>query len=107
MSAKHGGPWVEREDFGGVSVVRLKLPRAAGDDTVREAFGPVYSLTDVGRHNLVINLSATHYLSSMALGKLVMLNRKAQAAGGRLTLCQLSPTAEEVLKTSHVFHLFD
>jgi hypothetical protein len=36
----------------------------------------------------------------------VMLNRKLQAAGGRLALCHLSDNAEEVLKTTHVLSLF-
>ena len=41
------------------------------------------------------------------MGKLVLLNRRAQAAGGRLALCQLSPMAAEVLDATHLTELFN
>ena len=76
--------WLEREDFGEVTVVRLKPPKALDEDTIRAIFDPIYSLaSDMGRNNLVLNLAAVDHLPSMALGKLVMLNRKVQAANGR------------------------
>jgi anti-anti-sigma factor len=107
MSEKHGSRWLEREDLGAVTVVRLKT-KTVDDDIMREVFAPIYSLvSDVGRHNLVLNLATITYLPSMGLGKLVMLNRKAQAAGGRLALCQLTPATEEVLKITHIYSLFD
>ena len=109
MTGKHGTThWLEREDFGDVTVVRLKTPKALDDDIIRAVFDPIYSLvTDMGRHRLVLNLAAVEYLPSMALGKLVMLNRKVQAAKGRLALCQLSPTVLEILESTHLSELFN
>jgi anti-anti-sigma factor len=108
MPSKHGTThWLEREDFGDVTVVRLKTPRGLDDDTIRAVFDPIYSLvTEMGRSNLVLNLEAVEYLPSIALGKLVMLNRKVQAANGRLALCQLSPAVEETLESTHLKELF-
>jgi anti-sigma B factor antagonist len=107
MSSKHGSHWLEREDFGDVTVVRLKTPKLLDDDTSREVFNPIYSLVaDVGRSRLVLNLATVEYLSSMALGKLVMLNRKAQAGNGVLALCHLSPNAESILDSTHLKDLF-
>ncbi len=106
MSATHGGHWLEREDVGDVTVVRLKLARL-GDDDTQSLFKQIYSLVDdMGRSNLVLNLRAVEFLPSMALGKLVMLNRKAQAAQGRLVLCELTPTADEVIQATHLNDLF-
>jgi anti-sigma B factor antagonist len=107
MSGKHGSHWLEREDFGAVTVARLKAAKRLDDDTSRAVFDPIYSLVaDVGRSRLVLNLAGVEWLSSMALGKLVMLRRKAQAGNGRLALCHLSPTVENTLETTHLKDLF-
>jgi anti-sigma B factor antagonist len=106
MPATHGGHWLEREDRGDVTVVRLKLPRL-GDDDAQAIFKQVYSLVDdMGRNKLVLDLGPVEYLPSVALGKLVMLNRKAQAANGRLALCQLSPDVRDILDVTHLSQLF-
>ena len=106
MSAAHGSHWLEREDVGDVTLVRIKLARL-GDDDTQSLFKQIYSLVDdMGRRNLVLDLRAVDYLPSMALGKLVMLNRKAQAAGGRLVLCELTPAVDEVMRATRLSDLF-
>jgi anti-sigma B factor antagonist len=108
MSSKHGSHWLERQDFGAVTVVRLKPPRIVDDDTTQAVFDPIYSLVDdVGRKQLVLNLAAVQYLPSMALGKLVMLNRKVQAGNGRLALCHLSPAVGDSLESASLTPLFN
>jgi anti-anti-sigma factor len=108
MSSQHGSHWLERADFGAMTVVRLKPTRIVDDDATRAVFDPIYSLVDdVGRNQLVLNLAAAEYLSSMGLGKLVMLNRKVQAGNGRLALCHLSPAVESSLESAHLKQLFN
>jgi anti-sigma B factor antagonist len=106
MPEKHGSHWLEREDVGAVTVVRLKTPKVLDEDTIREVFDPIYTISGLGRNRLVLNLAAVEHLPSMALGKLVMLNRKAQAGNGRLALCQLSPPVQEILEATHLDGLF-
>jgi anti-anti-sigma factor len=107
MSNKHGSHWLEREDFGGVTVVRLKPPQAPDDDTIRAVFEPIFSLVgEVGRNQLVLNFAAVGHLPSLAVGKLVMLNRKVQAAEGRLDLCQLTPAVTGTLESTRLTELF-
>jgi anti-anti-sigma factor len=106
MTAAHGSHWLEREDVGDVTVVRIKLARPSGDDN-NNLFKQIYVLLDdMGRRNLVLDLRAVEYLTSMTLGKLIMLNRKAQAAGGRLVLCGLTPAAEEIMQLTRLRDLF-
>ncbi len=106
MPGTHGGHWLQREDVGDVTVVRLKLARV-GDEDALALFKQIYSLVDdMGRRNLVLSLGPVEYLPSMALGKLVMLNRKAQAAQGRLALCQLSEGVAEILELTHLNEIF-
>jgi anti-anti-sigma factor len=107
MSEKHGSHWLEREDFGDVTVARLKTPKDLDEDTIRAVFDPIYTLSGLGRNRLVLNLAAAEHLPSMALGKLVMLNRKAQAGNGRLALCRLSPPVQEILETTHLNELLN
>ncbi len=106
MTAAHGSHWLEREDVGDVTLVRLKLARLTDDDA-HSLFKQIYSLVDdMRRRNLVLDLRAVEYLPSMALGKLVMLNRKAQAAGGRLVLCELRPEVDEIMQVTRLSDLF-
>jgi anti-anti-sigma factor len=108
MSSKHGSHWLERQDFGGVTVVRLKTPKNLDEDTIRAVFDPIQSLVgEVGRNQLVLNLAAVEHLPSLAVGKLVMLNRKVQAANGRLALCQLTSTVLQTLESTRLTELFN
>jgi anti-sigma B factor antagonist len=106
MSEKHSSHWLEREDIGDITVVRLKTPKVLDEDTTRAVFDPIYTLCSIGRNRLVLNLAASDFLPSIALGKLVMLNRKVQAANGKLALCCLSQVAEESLVLTHILDLF-
>jgi anti-sigma B factor antagonist len=106
MPSTHRTHWLEREDFGDVTVVRFQVPQVPDEDIVRAVFDPISSLVaDVGRRHLVLNLATVEYLPSLALGKLVMLNRKAQAAEGRLALCHLSPTVAQILDSTSLTEL--
>jgi anti-sigma B factor antagonist len=90
-----------------VTVVRLKTPKAPDEDTIRAVFEPIYSLVgEVGRNQLVLSLAAVEYLPSLAVGKLVMLNRKVQAAKGRLALCHLTAGVRETLENTRLTELF-
>ena len=106
MSEEHDSDSLEREDFHNVTVLRLKTSQLLGDDAIRDLFEPVYLLPTIGRNCLVINFGAVEYLTSMTLGKLIMLNRKVQAANGRLALCHLSPMADEILEVTRLKPLF-
>jgi anti-anti-sigma factor len=106
MASTHGSHWLQREDIGAVTVVRFQTPKKMDEDTFREVFEPIYTLVGLGRTQLVLNLGVVEFLPSMALGKLVMLNRKTQAGGGRLALCQLTPSARETLEVTRLHDLF-
>ena len=107
MPTTHSSPWLEREDLGEVTVVRLKA-KFPDEHAIREVFDPVYTIVDgLGRNRLILNLAAAEYLPSVALGKIVMLNRKVQVGRGRLALCQLTPLVQEVFESTHLNQLFN
>jgi anti-anti-sigma factor len=92
---------LEREDFGDVTVLRLKVPMLRGDETTEALFEQACALVEEGhRPRVVLNCGVVVYLASTALGKLVLLMRKARSAGGRLALCKVTPTVQELLRVS-------
>jgi anti-sigma B factor antagonist len=100
--------WLEREDQGPITVVRLKTSQVQDEEILRTVFDMISKLiTDMGRTQIVLNLSAADFLPSMGLGKLVMLNRKIQAVQGRLALCHLAPVVEESLEHTRLTPLFN
>jgi anti-sigma B factor antagonist len=108
MSMKHGTDVPEREDIGAVTVVRLKTCQVQDEDTLRTVFELIYKLIpEAGRNQMILNLAAADFLPSTGLGKLVMLNRKLQAANGRLALCQLTPLVQESLEHTRLIPLFN
>jgi anti-anti-sigma factor len=107
MADKHGSHWLEREDFGPLTVVRFKMRQLRNDDHTRDVFDQVYSLVDdFGRALLVLNCDHVEYLASLALGKLVMLNRKVLIADGRLVLCSLTKRLRSILEKMRLTDLF-
>jgi anti-anti-sigma factor len=56
---------------------------------------------------LLLSLAEVPVLSSGLLGKLVALHRNVRAAGGRLSLCDLSPQARGQLARTRLDKLFD
>jgi anti-sigma B factor antagonist len=107
MVEKHSANWLEREDVGAVTVVRFQVDQLRDDDDTRTIFASLYSLMEaMHRNRLVLDLGRVEYAASLALGKLVMLNRKAQADGGWLGLCRLTPQVLDVLEVTHLKDLF-
>jgi anti-anti-sigma factor len=107
MSIQGGHHWLEWEDADGVTVVRFVMHRLWGEEACREVFGLLYGLVDeAGRSSIVLDMGRVESVDSSAVGKLVLLNHKAQAAGGRLALCRLGPTVFQALVTMHLTGTF-
>jgi anti-anti-sigma factor len=108
MITRGGHHWLERKDAGGATVVRVLPPRLMGDQTCREVFGLLYGLVDETECNrLVLDLGRVKSLDSHGVGKLVLLNRKAQATGGRLALCNLTPQVAAMLDRLNLLGVFE
>ena len=58
------------------------------------------------RVGLLLNFGNVEYMSSAALGKLITLNKKVQAAGGKLILCNIDPQIREVFEITKLDKLF-
>ena len=103
MSTTEASSLLEREDFGDVTVLRLKLPMLYGDEATASLFEQASAVVvEARRCRMVLNCAAVEFLASMALGKLVSLLRTVQSAGGRLILCKVPPTVQELLRVTRL-----
>src|ERR1700693_690726 len=92
---------IEIAEVGDVTVVRW-------DDQPHWPLGDQLATlgADAGRRKLVRNFANVDSLSSIVLAKLMTLNKKLQALGGRLTLCNVSPQVRQVFEITRVSEFF-
>src|SRR5262245_59288461 len=103
MSEAQVSQTLEREDFGDVTVLRVKVPTLTSDEPTEALFRQAASVVeDAGRTRLVLNLDGVVFLASAGLGQLVTLMRKVRSAGGRLVLCKVIRNIEELLRITHL-----
>jgi anti-sigma B factor antagonist len=57
---------------------------------------------ELGGRRLLVDFRNVRFLTSLMLGKLVLLNQAAEAAGGRLALFNLSPDVREIMEVTRL-----
>src|SRR5262245_37533473 len=102
MNAKQSTSVLGREDIGGVTVLRFRLPTLREDEPTQDAFNRADQAVEAGRSRLVLNLDGVGFVASAALGRLVTLLHKARAAHGRLVLCNVTRAIEELLRATRL-----
>ncbi len=65
------------------------------------------AIDEAGPVNVYLDFGQVEFISSGALGQLVVLDRKLRETGGRLGLFSLNPLVSEVFLHSHLSHLLD
>ena len=95
------------EQIGEVSVVNFVDRKILDEQNIQIIGEQLFSLVDQeGRRNLLLNFGNVEYLSSAALGKLITLNKKVQAAKGKLVLCNIAPEILEVFEITKLDKFF-
>jgi anti-sigma B factor antagonist len=74
-------------------------------EAVSEELGRL--LHDEGRNRLILNFGNVQSLTSLMLGRLITLNKKIRARGGRLAVCGLSPDLEEIFVVTKLNEYLD
>ena len=93
---------------GDVTVVRFVDRKILDAANIQELGDELFSLVEVDkRKNLLLNFSSVEFLSSAALNKLIILERKVKAHEGQLKLCNLRPEIIEVFVITRLNQLFD
>src|SRR6202045_3218314 len=107
MSAPPRRRRLEVEDIGDVTVVNFTDRKILDEQNIQVIGEQLFSLVDQdGMKKLLLNFANVEYLSSAALGKLITLNKKLQAVGGRLILCNIDPQIHEVFEITRLDKFF-
>lgn len=92
---------VEIERIGNITLVRF-VDRMILTGATAEAASDELSrlLQGKSRFRLIVNFGNVQSLTSLMLGRLITLNKKARARGGRLVVCGLSPDLQELFEVT-------
>jgi anti-sigma B factor antagonist len=99
---------LQLSQVGDVSVVRFVDRKILDEANIQELGQELFQLIeDEDRKNLLLNFSSVEFLSSAALGKLITLDKKVKARGGKLKLSNIRPEIYEVFAITKLNKLFD
>jgi anti-sigma B factor antagonist len=99
---------LEVREAPGATVVTLLDHRVSDDGTLQELGRELVRLVEVdGAERLVLDFSRVEFMSSAALGQLIILDKKLKARGGQLVLCHLRPELREIFVLTKLDRLFD
>ncbi len=107
MSTQPRRQRLEVEDIGDITVVNFIDKKILDEQNIQIIGEQLFRLVDeLGRHKLLLNFGNVEYLSSAALGKLITLNKKVNAAEGKLILCNIDPQIREVFEITKLNKIF-
>lgn len=95
-------------DYGNVTVVRFVDRKIIDASSIVELGEELFSLVEKDHHDkLLLNFADVEFLSSAALNKLILLDKKVKEIQGALKLCKLRPEINEVFMITRLNQLFD
>ncbi len=99
---------IQVRDLDGIKVVRFNDQQLFDERTVREVAEQIaINLPSDGTPiRLILDFSDVSLISSSALSKLILIQRRVDASRGKLRLCELSPVLQQVFRTSNLDRLF-
>ncbi|HVP09934.1 MAG TPA: STAS domain-containing protein [Phycisphaerae bacterium] len=95
------------EDYAGVLVVTFTDSSILDTGVIEQIGKDLYQLTDEQcRQKLILDFSNVKFLSSQALGILLMLHKKAAAIKGEVVLCALRPELKKIFTITSLDKVF-
>jgi anti-anti-sigma factor len=95
-------------DVGEVAVVRFVDRKILDELNIQELGQELFQLVEEdNKTRLLLNFQQVEFLSSAALGKLITLDKKVKAHGGKMKLCNIRPEIYEVFAITKLNKLFD
>jgi anti-sigma B factor antagonist len=101
---------IESQQVNNALVVRFHNAKILNERSLNEMGNRLMACVEAAPQppRLAICFDGVNFLSSAALGKLIMVHRKVKERGGELKLCNLSPPTLEVFRVAHLddyFHI--
>jgi anti-sigma B factor antagonist len=102
-----GNRRLDIEEVNDVTVARFTDKKILDESNIQIIGNQLFSLVDEDhRQKIVLDFTNVEYLSSAALGKLITMDKKVKAAGGKLRLCSIRSDIKEVFKITRLDKLF-
>ena len=99
---------LEISDVGDVCVVRFSNGKILDASNIEELGTQLFNLVEnENRQKLLLNFQDVEFLSSAALNKLIILDKKTKGISGKLKLCSLRPEILEVFVITRLNQLFE
>jgi anti-sigma B factor antagonist len=96
------------EEVGDVTVARFVDKKILDENNIQIIGTQLFGLLEEdGRKKIVLDFTNVEYLSSAALGKLITMDKKVKAAGGKLRLCNIRKDIYEVFAITRLNKVFD
>jgi anti-anti-sigma factor len=96
------------EEKAGVTVVHFRDHQNFSEQFLDQLGEELYCVADADQCNrLLISFSGVGFLSSAAIGKLVMVRKRLNARGGEVKLCDLIPHIQDLFMLTNLNSLFD
>lgn len=98
---------LDLDEVNDVTVARFTDKKILDESNIQIIGNQLFSLVDEDhRQKIVLDFTNVEYLSSAALGKLITMDKKVKAAGGKLRLCSIRSDILEVFKITRLDKLF-
>ena len=99
------------ERIGDITIATFLDQKILDETKIRIIGSELFGLVDEdGRLKILLDFSNVEYLSSAALGKLIIIDKKLKAANGNLRMCSIRPDVYEVFaitKLNKVFSVYE
>ena len=95
------------EEINDVTIAKFIDKKILDEGNIQIIGNQMFSLVeDDGRRKVLLDFSNVEYLSSAALGKLIVMDKKIKAAQGKRRICSVRPEIFEVFKITKLDSLF-
>ncbi len=99
---------VEINESGEITIAQFQDKKILDAALIQELGEELFGLVEnEGRKKLLLNFNNVEFLSSAALNKLIILDKKVKASGGQIKFCELRPEIREVFVITRLTQLFD
>jgi anti-sigma B factor antagonist len=87
----------------GVTIARFTASKIVQEEDIHDTFEQLEAILREKRvSDLVLDFRKVKFLSSAVLGRLILVNKKLRAAGGRVVLCGIANELMEVFKLTQL-----
>lgn len=97
---------IDVQESNDVSIVKLVDEKVMDPERVQQLGNELLSLPDNGER-ILINMENVKFLSSAAINKLIVLEKRLRGNGGQVKLSNLCPEIQEVFSITNLTSVFD